>query len=238
MRPIVLLALVSSLAMDSAVAQQPVKYVRYSHAGRVAYGILEGDRVQELSGDLFSSPRPTGTNPRETSMTTTRRTAIAALFCIVLPAAAAARQETRPVGEFTQIGVSAPVEVEVSIGDTHTLTLEGDAEAIARIETVVESGRLKIRTRPNERKWEWNRKVTARVVTEEKHIYPNVDLFSGAGYAAMGIPTDQFTPIFAMSRVAGWAAHVLEQHGNNRLIRPRAEYTGPTRATYVPIAQR
>jgi len=80
--------------------------------------------------------------------------------------------------------------------------------------------------------------TVARVVTEEKHIYPNVDLFSGAGYAAMGIATDQFTPIFAMSRVAGWAAHVLEQHGNNRLIRPRAEYTGPTRATYVPISQR
>src|SRR3989441_4863448 len=55
---------------------------------------------------------------------------------------------------------------------------------------------------------------------------------------AMGIPTDEFTPVFAMSRVAGWAAHVLEQHGNNRLIRPRAEYTGATRATYVPIAQR
>jgi len=80
--------------------------------------------------------------------------------------------------------------------------------------------------------------TVARVVTEEKHIYPNVDLFSGAGYAAMGISTDQFTPIFAMSRVAGWAAHVLEQHGNNRLIRPRAEYTGATRATYVPISQR
>ena len=80
--------------------------------------------------------------------------------------------------------------------------------------------------------------TVARVVTEQKHIYPNVDLFSGAGYAAMGIPTDQFTPIFAMSRVAGWAAHVLEQHGNNRLIRPRAEYTGPTHATYVPIDRR
>jgi citrate synthase len=80
--------------------------------------------------------------------------------------------------------------------------------------------------------------TVAKVVTEDKHIYPNVDLFSGAAYAAMGIPTDQFTPIFAMSRVAGWAAHVLEQHGNNRLIRPRAEYTGPTRASYVPISQR
>ncbi|HEV8473227.1 MAG TPA: citrate/2-methylcitrate synthase [Methylomirabilota bacterium] len=80
--------------------------------------------------------------------------------------------------------------------------------------------------------------TVARVMTAEKHIYPNVDLFSGAAYKAMSIPTDQFTPIFAISRVAGWAAHVLEQHGNNRLIRPRSEYTGSTRATYVPIAQR
>jgi citrate synthase len=76
------------------------------------------------------------------------------------------------------------------------------------------------------------------VVTEQKHIYPNVDLFSGAAYKTMGIPTDQFTPIFAMSRVVGWAAHVLEQHANNRLIRPRAEYTGPARQTYVPIDRR
>ena len=78
----------------------------------------------------------------------------------------------------------------------------------------------------------------ARVVTQEKKIFPNVDLFSGAAYRSMGIATDQFTPIFAMSRVAGWAAHVLEQHANNRLIRPRSEYTGATRATYVPIDQR
>jgi citrate synthase len=80
--------------------------------------------------------------------------------------------------------------------------------------------------------------TVGRVVSEEKHIYPNVDLYSGAAYAVMGIPIDQFTPIFAMSRVVGWAAHVLEQHGNNRLIRPRAEYTGPTHADYVPVDRR
>jgi citrate synthase len=78
----------------------------------------------------------------------------------------------------------------------------------------------------------------ARVVSSEKHIFPNVDLFSGAAYASMGISTDQFTPIFAMSRVAGWAAHVLEQHGNNRLIRPRGEYTGALDLKYVPLANR
>ena len=80
--------------------------------------------------------------------------------------------------------------------------------------------------------------TVARVVSEEKKIYPNVDLYSGAAYASMGIPTDQFTPIFALSRVVGWSAHVLEQHAHNRLIRPRAEYTGPTSAKYVPIDQR
>jgi len=80
--------------------------------------------------------------------------------------------------------------------------------------------------------------TVAAAVTAEKHIYPNVDLYSGAAYAAMGISTDQFTPIFAMSRVAGWAAHVLEQHGNNRLIRPRSDYIGATEAQYVPLANR
>jgi len=80
--------------------------------------------------------------------------------------------------------------------------------------------------------------TVARVMAAEKHIFPNVDLYSGAAYAAMGIPTDQFTPIFALSRVAGWAAHVLEQHGNNRLIRPRSEYTGPTDLKYIPLAER
>jgi len=80
--------------------------------------------------------------------------------------------------------------------------------------------------------------TVVRVVGEQKRIFPNVDLYSGAAYASMGIPTDQFTPIFAMSRVVGWAAHVMEQHANNRLIRPRAEYTGPTHATYIPIDRR
>src|SRR6266436_8819099 len=80
--------------------------------------------------------------------------------------------------------------------------------------------------------------IMAGVVSAAKHIFPNVDLYSGAAYASMGIATDEFTPIFAMSRVAGWAAHVLEQHGNNRLIRPRSDYTGLTDEKYVPLDQR
>jgi citrate synthase len=73
---------------------------------------------------------------------------------------------------------------------------------------------------------------------EGKKLYPNVDFYSASVYHCMGIPTELFTPIFAMSRISGWTAHILEQWANNRLIRPRAEYTGPTRLSYVPIDKR
>jgi citrate synthase len=71
-----------------------------------------------------------------------------------------------------------------------------------------------------------------------KQLYPNVDLYSGSVYAQMGIPTDLFTPVFAISRVSGWTAHVLEQYSNNRLIRPRAEYTGATHREFVALNKR
>ena len=71
-----------------------------------------------------------------------------------------------------------------------------------------------------------------------KNLFPNVDFYSGSVYAQMGIPTDIFTPVFAVSRVAGWTAHILEQYQNNRLIRPRAEYTGATHRDFVPLENR
>lgn len=75
-------------------------------------------------------------------------------------------------------------------------------------------------------------------VMAEKKLYPNVDFYSASVYYTLGIPTDLFTPVFAVSRIAGWTAHVLEQHANNRLIRPRALYVGPAHAEYVPLAAR
>jgi len=71
-----------------------------------------------------------------------------------------------------------------------------------------------------------------------KHIYPNVDFYSGLTYHLLGIPTDLFTPIFAISRVAGWTAHVIEYWEDNRLVRPLDYYIGPTDNVYVPIDQR
>jgi len=66
-----------------------------------------------------------------------------------------------------------------------------------------------------------------KIMLEQKNIHPNVDFPCGLTYFTMGIPVPQYTPIFVASRVTGWAAHVMEQHANNRLIRPRARYTGP-----------
>jgi citrate synthase len=77
-----------------------------------------------------------------------------------------------------------------------------------------------------------------RAVMEEKGLYPNVDFYSASTYHYLGIETGLFTPIFAMSRVVGWAAHVIEQHGDNRLIRPSSEYVGPALRPYQPIEQR
>lgn len=70
------------------------------------------------------------------------------------------------------------------------------------------------------------------VVKREKGLDPNVDFYSASLYHAMGIPDDLFTTVFAVSRMTGWTAHVLEQYGDNRLIRPRAEYTGPGERAY------
>ena len=76
-------------------------------------------------------------------------------------------------------------------------------------------------------------------VKEVKGLNPNVDFYSASTYYSLGIPIDLFTPIFAVSRMSGWTAHVLEQYHNNRLIRPRAEYKGnPDGQTWIPIEKR
>lgn len=75
-------------------------------------------------------------------------------------------------------------------------------------------------------------------VTNEKGLLPNVDFYSASVYHSLGIEHDIFTPIFAVSRVSGWIAHILEQFENNRLIRPRAEYTGPDHQKWVPLEKR
>ncbi|MPY89592.1 MAG: citrate synthase [Luteitalea sp.] len=94
--------------------------------------------------------------------------------------------------------------------------------------------------RSGQARWfEISQQIEALVRAEKPNLYPNVDFYSASTYYTLGIPIDLFTPIFAVSRVSGWTAHVLEQYANNRLIRPRAEYIGPAYPqTFVPLDRR
>jgi citrate synthase len=81
-------------------------------------------------------------------------------------------------------------------------------------------------------------KVVVEDLGSEKGIYPNVDFYSGLVYTCLGIPTYLFTPTFAVARVAGWTARVLEYMKTNRIFRPRAIYTGRTNKKYMPLEKR
>jgi 2-methylcitrate synthase len=81
-------------------------------------------------------------------------------------------------------------------------------------------------------------KAVDEVMWEEKRLFPNLDFYSASAYHFMGIPTELFTPIFVCSRITGWAAHIMEQRANNKLIRPAADYIGPDTRPVVPLAQR
>jgi citrate synthase len=92
--------------------------------------------------------------------------------------------------------------------------------------------------RTGQSKWYEMSREIEKYMLAEKHLHCNVDFYSATCYYALGIPIDLFTPVFAVSRISGWTAHVLEQYADNRLIRPRAEYVGPRNLTYFQIDQR
>jgi citrate synthase len=92
--------------------------------------------------------------------------------------------------------------------------------------------------RAGQPKWFTMSEQIVETMAAEKGIDPNVDFFSASTYHALGIPIDLFTPIFAISRISGWATHVEAQYRHNRLIRPRANYVGPSDLIYTPIEKR
>jgi citrate synthase len=87
-------------------------------------------------------------------------------------------------------------------------------------------------------KWEQAAEIIERIMAAEKNLHPNLDWPAGRLYHAMGLDIPLYTPIFVMSRVAGWSAHVIEQLDHNRLIRPRSLYTGPAIRPVKPLAER
>jgi citrate synthase len=89
-----------------------------------------------------------------------------------------------------------------------------------------------------EPKWIQMSERIAELMLTRKTLHANVDFYSATVYYSLGIPTDLFTPIFAIARTSGWTAHVLEQLADNRLIRPQSIYTGPVGLVVTPLAER
>lgn len=109
-------------------------------------------------------------------------------------------------------------------GDSRSVIIQQHAEALSRI--------------CDDRRWYEIATTIDRVMQQEKGLYPNLDFYTAVVYLLMGIPRNLYTPVFVCSRISGWCAHVMEQQDHNRLIRPRALYTGPASQTYVPIDRR
>lgn len=104
--------------------------------------------------------------------------------------------------------------------------------------TVLKKFSKELGERSGETKWYDMSQQVEKVVLEVKGLNPNVDFYSASTYHVLGFEKFIFTPIFALSRMAGWTAHVLEQYENNRLMRPESEYVGPPSAEYTPLEDR
>lgn len=106
-------------------------------------------------------------------------------------------------------------------GDTRSAIIQQHADSLSRI-----CGDLR---------WYGIATTIDRVMQQEKGLYPNLDFYTAVAYLLMGIPRELYTPLFVCSRITGWCAHIMEQQDHNRLIRPRALYTGPAPEIYVHI---
>ncbi|MFD2618063.1 citrate synthase [Terrilactibacillus laevilacticus] len=124
-------------------------------------------------------------------------------------------------------------EKQKIMGFGHRVYKNGDPRAKHLKDMSYQLTRLK-----NEPKWYDISIKLADSLREKKGLLPNVDFYSASVYHCLGIENDLFTPIFAVSRTAGWIAHIFEQYHNNRLIRPRAQYVGAEQVTYIPLDER
>jgi len=97
---------------------------------------------------------------------------------------------------------------------------------------------IKLSSKIGETKWIQMSDRIAKIMKERKNLNANVDFYSATVYYSLGLPTDLFTPIFAIARTSGWTAHILEQLADNRLIRPQSQYVGPIDLKLVPIDKR
>lgn len=119
------------------------------------------------------------------------------------------------------------------MGFGHRVLKKGDARS-----QIIQRHAEELSRKCKDTRWYEIASTLDHVMSEEKSLYPNLDFYTAVAYLLMGIPQDLYTPVFVCSRITGWCAHVIEQQDHNRLIRPRALYTGPPPQSYVPIDRR
>src|SRR5665213_434329 len=119
----------------------------------------------------------------------------------------------------------------MGIGHRVYKTLDPRAPHLKRMAQILSS-------KLGEPKWIQMSDRIAQIMLEEKNLHANVDFYSATVYYSLGVPTDLFTPVFAIARTSGWTAHVLEQLADNRLIRPQSQYVGPANLQVRPLAER
>ncbi len=122
---------------------------------------------------------------------------------------------------------------EKIMGFGHRLYRTGDS----RTKVIKDLG-VKLAKQKGITKWHEISEIMEETMIKEKEIYPNLDFPAASAYYLLDIPIDLYTPIFASSRIAGWSAHILEQHDNNRLIRPGCDYIGPSSRKVIPLSKR
>ncbi len=141
-----------------------------------------------------------------------------------------------------EIGEPAKAEAWVLDALRNKKKVPGFGHRVYRTEdpraTVLRRYAEELSTRAGDTKWYEISRVVEQTMRANSKVYPNVDFYSATCYTMMGIPEELFTPIFAISRVTGWTAHILEQWGNNRILRPRAYYTGPASLNYIAVEDR
>lgn len=141
-----------------------------------------------------------------------------------------------------EIGEVDKVDAWVDDALEHKKKIMGIGHAVYKTEdpraTWLRKYSRRMAEKKGESKWFEMSQRIEQLMHEKKGMFPNVDFYSASTYYLMGIALDMYTPIFAVSRVSGWTGHILEQYGNNKLIRPRAEYIGKRDLKYVPIEER